>query len=174
MPDVIRGLSITPADLSDVESLYLLIHAAYRGEATSNTWSVESERARGERIGRRALVALVADKSKLLSTARFAGKVIGASLVETDGAAQCAISLLSVDPSFQGKGVGDKLLACAETAAATHFSASSVLIEVLSLQPRLIQYYRRRGYELTGKSRPYPPRLSGGAELLTLEKFSQG
>ncbi len=168
---MIRGLLITPADLSDVEPLYWLIQAAYRGEATSNTWSVESERAPGERIGRQALVALLSDESKLLSTAHFEGEVIGASLVETDGAELCAISLLSVDPKFQGRGVGDKLLASAETAAATHFSASLVLIEVLSLQPRLIQYYRRRGYELTGKGRPYPPRPSGGAELLTLEKF---
>lgn len=161
---------IRPAELSDLDVLQAVIQRAYRGRSASASWSHEGELPEGERIGRGDLETLLAAANSRLSVAEIAGRVIGSSLVVEVAPGQCEIRLISVDPSFQAKGVGDGLLRHAESLAVEAFAARHAVIEVLQHKSRLIAYYQRRGYRQTDGSRPYPHPLKVPATFLTFRK----
>lgn len=99
-------LIIRPAELSDLEALQAVIQRAYRGRSASASWSHEGELPEGERVSRGDLEALIGAPDARLSLAEVAGHIVGSSLVVAVAPGQCEIRLASVDPSFQGEGLG--------------------------------------------------------------------
>lgn len=161
---------IRPAGLSDLEALQAVIQRAYRGRSASASWSHEGELPEGERVSRGDLEALLAAPDARLSLAEVAGHIVGSSLVVAVAPGRCEIRLVSVDPSFQGEGLGGQLLGQAEALAVDAFAASHAVIEVLQHKSRLIAYYERRGYRRTDGSRPYSHPLKVPATFLTYRK----
>ena len=158
------------AELSDLEALQAVIQRAYRGRSASASWSHEGELPEGERVSRGDLEALLGAPGARLSLAEVAGHIVGSSLVVSVAPGLCEIRLVSVDPSFQGEGLGGQLLSQAETLAVETFAAHHAVIEVLQHKSRLIAYYERRGYRRTDASRPYPHPLKVPATFLTFRK----
>jgi len=163
-------LIIRPAELSDLEALQAVIQRAYRGRSASASWSHEGELPEGERVSRGDLEALIGAPDARLSLGEVAGQIVGSSLVVAVAPGQCEIRLASVDPSFQGEGLGGQLLSHAERLAVETFAASHAVIEVLQHKSRLIAYYERRGYRRTDRTRPYPHPLKVPATFLTYRK----
>ncbi len=64
--------------------------------------------------------------------------------------------MLTVRPDLQGAGVGRRLLDEAEQFARRRFAATTIEMTVIDLRTELIDWYRRRGYEPTGETRPFP------------------
>jgi ribosomal protein S18 acetylase RimI-like enzyme len=63
--------------------------------------------------------------------------------------------MLSIDPQRQDEGLGRTLLSKAES----HFKgqgAARVRITVIWLRHTLIEWYKRRGYRLTGERESFP------------------
>lgn len=65
------------------------------------------------------------------------------------------LGLLTVRPNLQKQHLGRTLLSTAE-AFAKERGASTISMTVVNARKRLIQWYERRGYALTGETRPFP------------------
>jgi len=70
--------------------------------------------------------------------------------------------MLAVEPSWQGRGLGRRMIAAAEEHCRTR-GCKHMDLAVLSLRPELLPFYRRMGYAETGTEefRPSVPLKSG-------------
>ena len=83
--------------------------------------------------------------------------------------------MLTVQPGMQAQGIGKKLLQAAEGYAKdNHFQ--SIVMTVISVRHELIEWYQKKGYRHTGKTKPFPsgdPRFGipkRELEFIVLEK----
>ncbi|RYD63447.1 MAG: GNAT family N-acetyltransferase [Verrucomicrobiaceae bacterium] len=58
-------------------------------------------------------------------------------------------------PALQGGGIGRLLLKEAEVYA-VNSGCTTVIMTVISVRIELIEWYKRNGYVLTGKTKPFP------------------
>lgn len=166
----INEIAVSRATLSELDAARALIQRAYRGEEAAASWSHEGELPSGERVSREFLARLIEDADSIFSLAVLDKQIVGTSLVERATRWGCKIGLLSVDPGLQGHGIGDHLLRRAEHDGACSLGARLSFVEVLGHKSALIDYYQRRGYRRTTRSRTYPRPLKLPAELLTYAK----
>jgi GNAT superfamily N-acetyltransferase len=90
-------------------------------------------------VGSPERIAEMLAHANLIITAREAGEIVGVSRSVTDFAYCCYCSDLAVDRSYQGRGIGRRLLAA--TQAALHPKAMLYLIAA----PKAISYYEHIG-----------------------------
>ena len=76
--------------------------------------------------------------------------------------------MLAVDPLYQGKGLGARLVLAAEDHCRER-GCTAMDITVLSLRPELLPFYHRLGYTETGKEEFHPSRgMRAGAECYSI------
>lgn len=141
---------------ADVEPLHALIERAYRGDSARAGWTHEADLLSGQRTDVEALKALLPDNRNCILVARRDETVFGCVLISKRDEGIALLGLLSVDPERQAAGVGRALIAAAEHHARTAFGCTSIEMTVIRQRPELIDYYVRRGYALTGETRPFP------------------
>jgi GNAT superfamily N-acetyltransferase len=178
---------ITPHHPSDLEAVVALVNAAYRGDGAKAGWTHESDYIDGQRTSLADLVAELASEPTptLLVARRQVGcEILACVMIErvtgADGALVGYIGMLTVKPDLQASGLGRVLLSAAEDFCAG-FGAARAQITVVSIRDTLIAWYERRGYRLTGETRPFPygderfgrPRVEGLA-FVVLEKPLSG
>lgn len=143
----------TPAD---IDILHALIEGAYRGDSARRGWTHEADLIGGQRTDPDALAEILADPDQRILLA-FAGDVLaGCVQVAKAGEGRGYLGMLSVDPARQAGGLGRRLIAEAEAAAAAIFGAQAIEMTVIRQRPELVAYYERRGYARTGEERPFP------------------
>jgi ribosomal protein S18 acetylase RimI-like enzyme len=147
---------IRAADARDMAALHQLIEAAYRGDSARRGWTHEADLLGGQRIDRPALTAILDDPQQRLLLATRGGAVIGCVNIAALAGNRAYLGLLAVDPAQQAGGIGRALMTAAETIAAAAFGARIIEMTVIRQRRELIAYYRRRGYELTSETRPFP------------------
>jgi len=76
--------------------------------------------------------------------------------VAKQGEGLAYLGLLTVDPRRQAGGLGRWLIAAAEAEAIDRFGATRMEMTVIRQRAELIAWYERRGYRLTGETRPFP------------------
>ncbi|MEO7254831.1 MAG: GNAT family N-acetyltransferase [Casimicrobium sp.] len=81
--------------------------------------------------------------------ARDGQRIIGSARGIRDGSA-CMIRGVSVEPSYQGEGIGSALLAAVEQA---HPDVESFDLTTNTLVPGNVAFYERRGYRITELTR---------------------
>ena len=146
-----------PATHDDLPVLHRLIESAYRGVEARRGWSHEADLLGGQRTDLAALSDQVEDPAQAILLARdHGGRIAGCVAISDRGGGTAYIGLVAVDPSRQAAGLGRRLLAEAERHAATKFAANRAEMTVISLRTELIAWYQRRGYALTGETRPFP------------------
>lgn len=133
------------------------MNAAYRGESSRKGWTTEADYIDGQRTD---VASLLADlKAKPLARVLIlqeGGQLIGAVWLEpVPGGRAWYLGMLTVDPDRQARGVGRRLLAGAETWVRAA-GGTRVRMTVVSIRDTLIAWYERRGYALTGETRPFP------------------
>jgi ribosomal protein S18 acetylase RimI-like enzyme len=64
--------------------------------------------------------------------------------------------MFAVSPLLQGGGIGHGLLAEAERIARAEYAATTMQMTVITQRQDLIAWYVRRGYVVTGESKPFP------------------
>jgi ribosomal protein S18 acetylase RimI-like enzyme len=133
----------------DAASLHDLICAAYR--PTRQRHGILRER-----ISRQRLDAVLRDPAHAILLAEGGEKAVGCVQVSRLDERSCLFELLCVAPERQRQGLGGRLLAEAEREAARRFGATRIAIEVISRNPELVGFYRRRGFVATGETRPFP------------------
>lgn len=163
------------AESRDVAPLHQLIESAYRGDSARRGWTHEADLLGGQRTDLAALATILDDPHQALL-------VLVASPATDSGVAACVVvadlgqglsylGMLAVDPARQAGGIGARLISAAEAHARRHFGARRIEMTVISHRAELIAYYQRRGYALTGETRPFPygDRRFGDPMVDTLE-----
>jgi len=145
-----------PAAPDDVPALHRLIESAYRGDSAKAGWTHEADLLGGQRTDEAELRDILADASRVLLLAEIDGVLTGCVQVDKQGEGLAYLGLLTVDPRRQAGGLGRWLIAAAEAEAIDRFGATRMEMTVIRQRAELIAWYERRGYRLTGETRPFP------------------
>ena len=145
-----------PAAPDDVPALRALIESAYRGDSAKAGWTHEADLLEGQRTDEAELRDILADASRLILLAEIDGALTGCVQVADQGRGLSYLGLLTVDPARQAGGLGRLLINAAEAEAAARFAATRMEMTVIRQRAELIAWYERRGYRLTGETRPFP------------------
>lgn len=168
---------ITYSNITDEKSipqLIALINGAYRGTGGKGRWTTEAHLIAGERIKAEHIRKMLDDPAVSIFGAFSKGRLVGciSTSVQDD---LVEFGTFAVEESQQGQGLGKRLLAYAERNA-SQLGKSLFQVTVVSRNERLLAFYQRRGYRLTGERVEYPSELGvgqpkeAGISLLVLRK----
>lgn len=154
---------LSEATQADASSICALVNSAYRGESSKKGWTTEADLLGGQRVDVDGLLEVISSphRSILLLKAQVTGQIAACvsldfSAEACDGRARaCYLGMLTVDPNLQEAGIGKRLMKDAENTARAR-GVEAILISVIQLRTELIDWYRRRGYQPLGKTKPFP------------------
>jgi len=144
------------AGAGDIPAIVELVDSAYRGEPSRAGWTTEADLLDGQRTDARAVAEIVASRGRVMLLAEADGELAGCCQLERRPHAEAYFGMFSVRPTAQRQGWGRQLLAEAERLARAEWGATTMVMTVLEPRRDLIGWYERRGYRLTGESRPFP------------------
>lgn len=143
------------ASIDDVAVLVQLVHDAYRSPAASG-WTTEADILGGQRADATMLAEVLDDPDATLVVASVDDEVVACGMLRHRPDDEVAsFGLFAVDPTRQGGGIGGRLLTHIEHLAA-EAGASRLRLEVIHTRHELLAWYRRRCYEPTGDTAPFP------------------
>jgi GNAT superfamily N-acetyltransferase len=146
------------ATLADLPQLHRLVEGAFRGGEARTGWTHEADLLEGERTNTETLTRLIEDPAQTVLLAAGEAGLTGCVLVTDKGNQLCSLGMLSVLPALQGAGLGRWLIERAEALAARSYGATRMEMTVIGARAELIAWYERRGYRLTGETRPFTMR----------------
>jgi N-acetylglutamate synthase-like GNAT family acetyltransferase len=138
-------MNIRQADMADADALEALINKAYE---------VENFFVTGNRIHSHEISAYLV--KGYFFVALIEQLIVGCIYLELKNK-RAYFGLLSVHPSYQGKGIGKELIFLAENFGRRHH-CSHMDMNVVNLREELPPFYRKLGYEVTGEQLPFAPR----------------
>lgn len=141
---------------ADVPLIQPLVHHAYRGERARQGWSHEADLLDAARIDEESLAEAVADPAQTILLAERYGVLIGCVQVTDQGGGLAYLGMLTVQADLQDLGLGRRLISAAEDLARTRYASAKMEMTVIIQRSELIAWYQRRGYVLTGETRPFP------------------
>jgi len=140
---------------NDIPTLASLINRSYRGDSSRAGWTTEADLLSGKRIDEAGLIQLLNDSDSLILIAHSEESILATIHAHRDNES-VHFGLFTVEPSFQGRGIGKELLAYAESEAICKWGVSTAIMEVITHRSELIAYYERRGYIRTGEMIAFP------------------
>ena len=149
------ALFIRPATPADIPAARTLIESAYRGDDARQGWTHEADLLGGQRIDEDGLARLIADPQEHLLLGFDGSRMVATVNVSNKDGPYAYLGLLSVDPRLQTGGHGRRMIAAAEDKA-REIGCRFIEMTVIRQRSELIAYYVRRGYHLTGETRPFP------------------
>lgn len=149
-------VTFRPATAADVPLIQPLVHHAYRGGRARVGWTHEADLLDAARIDEEALAESVGDAGQVILLAERDGVLIGCVHLTDKGDGLAYLGMLTVDATLQGGGLGSRLIDRAEAAARERFGTRRMEMTVIVQRVELIAWYQRRGYRLTGETRPFP------------------
>lgn len=149
--------SVRPAHTADAEAIAELLNLAYR---SGQGWTHEHHLVAGMRADALSVGQYIAggDGCYLIIRPEQLLACIHVAPFEEG----VIIGSFAVHPDHQGKGLGASLLSEAERYAKEVYAAAEFYMDVLAPRSELIAYYLRKGYQLTGESRPFPHEANAG------------
>jgi ribosomal protein S18 acetylase RimI-like enzyme len=151
-------MQITPARACDLPEVAALVNGAYRGEGAAAGWTTEAGYITGQRTDvalLRADLAAQPDAQLLIWRDEADGPVLGCVWLAPLGQGRFYLGMLAIRPDLQDRQLGRSLLRAAERRAAD-LGAEQIEMTVINIRDSLIAWYQRRGYRLTGETRPFP------------------
>jgi GNAT superfamily N-acetyltransferase len=141
---------------ADVDAVVALVESAYRGESGRRGWTTESDLLDGRRTDAELVAPLlVSPDDGLILLAIVDGNLRACCHIERhDDSAY--FGMFAVDPSWQGSGLGKRVLAEAERFARETWHCRAMHMAVIDLRSELIAWYERRGYRRTGEYKAFP------------------
>jgi GNAT superfamily N-acetyltransferase len=164
------SLMFCPARAADLAAAHALIESGYRGDSARRGWTHEADLLEGHRTNRASLEAILDQTDQVLLLALADGEIVGCVHLTATSATTAYFGMLTVDPRRQAGGLGKRLIAAAEQLAKARFGAATMELCVLSQRAELIAYYERRGYRLTGETRPFPVEMDPPFTLRVMSK----
>ncbi len=148
-------LLLRPATDADLPAIVTLMNAAYRGDDTAQPgWSTEAGYITGVRTTVSLLREEIAEGAQYLLT-KEQGTLKGCVSLQPVSTDRWYLGALTVSPTLQNAGFGRELLAASEDYALQR-GARTIEMTVVNVRGALIAWYQRRGYRLTGETRPFP------------------
>jgi ribosomal protein S18 acetylase RimI-like enzyme len=148
-------IHIQKASNSDAKDIASLVNSVYRGESAKKGWTNESDLIGGQRIDARGIEALISKPHSYIFVMYQGNALLGSvHLEKTQG--HCYLGMLSIDASKQGAGLGKRLMTYSENFARETLKCAKMQMTVIGQRLELIDYYKRRGYALTGEKKPFP------------------
>ncbi|MDR6844569.1 GNAT family N-acetyltransferase [Flavobacterium granuli] len=144
---------ITIATLEDVSTLEKLINSAYRGETSKKGWATEANLLEGKRITLDELEEIIKNKENTILKYTENNQIIGSVLLSNKGN-KLYLGMLSISPELQNRGLGKKLLQEAEVHALS-LGLPKIVMTVITIREKLIEWYKRHGYVDTGVREPF-------------------
>jgi len=153
--------TIREATLAEAPAITRVINRAYEVEAFFKI---------GDRTDEQE-IARYLKKDTFLVAESAPGQVGGTVRVSARGA-DGHFGMLSVEPAFQGNGLGRRLVEAAESWAIER-GCKRMWLEVVNLREELPPWYQKLGYEVTG-TQPWPEdsleRISRDAHFIIMSK----
>jgi len=151
-----------PAAESEFPAIVALVNSAYRGQGAQAGWTTEAGYIDGQRIDLDSLrqdLAEAPDAVLLTLRDETDGPLLGCVWIEPDAEVPEGdawyLGMLTIRPDQQDRQLGRALLAHGEAYAQAR-GAARVRLTVVHLRDTLIAWYQRRGYALTGETKPFP------------------
>ncbi|TQW02320.1 Acyl-CoA N-acyltransferase [Cordyceps javanica] len=152
-------LSFQTATLSHVAALRALVVSAFRGPSSREGWTTEADLFTDERISEAGLVAKIqrpASKVVMVLDDQ-SGTLLGCAEIVGGGQGPVAqIGMVAVAPRSQGRGIGKALMAHLEQIGRAEYQAESMELYVIWTRNELIDFYIRRGFSRTKRTKPFP------------------
>ncbi len=145
---------IDPASEKDIPVLNILINSAYRGEGSKQGWTTEADLLGGIRTDEASLKELMQQPNAVILKYEEENKILGCVYLKQEDN-KIYLGMLTVAPQLQNKGIGKILLAAAEEEARKR-NCIAIFMSVISIRTELINWYKKRGYYDTGKTKPFP------------------
>lgn len=155
-------LVFRPATRADTDALVALVESAYRGDASRAGWTTEADLLDGRRTGADDIHACLDRERSLVLIAERPAAAAGspaellacAHIAEEDGAGY--FGMFSVRPDLQGGGIGKRVIDEAERVVRDDWGLPALRMSVIDVREELIAFYQRRGYQRTGRLKPFP------------------
>lgn len=144
---------ITPASAEDVPVLNKLVNSAYRGESSRKGWATEADLIDGTRIDEAAMLDLIHDKNTTILKYVENNEIFGCVELRIENES-LYLGMLTVNPDLQAKGIGKILMHAGEDFGRKN-NCKKVKMSVVSVRDKLIAWYERHGYSLTGERKPF-------------------
>lgn len=169
-------LAFRIADKNDAPAITVLVNSAYRGDSSRAGWTTEADLLTGVRVNPEDVRELIETEDSLILLCLRDGNIIGSvNLLKTEDAAY--LGMFAVNPELQGGGIGKQFMQAAEDLVKQRWHAKKMWMTVITTRHELIAYYERRGYQRTGRIKPFPAevpdecRLVKDIEMEELEKL---
>jgi ribosomal protein S18 acetylase RimI-like enzyme len=149
---------LEPAVETDYAEVIDLVNVAFRGTGPVSSWNIETGIIDGQRINDSLLredLARNPDAHFLLHRDLNDRSLLGTVLLDPSAEGVWYLGLLTVRPSLQNQHLGRALLTAAEEFAKAR-GAHCIRMTVVNVRGTLIAWYQRRGYTLTGETKPFP------------------
>ncbi|KAJ7095202.1 acyl-CoA N-acyltransferase [Mycena belliarum] len=153
--------TVRVAEATDAPTLVSLVRRAYQGE---RGWTTAAALLNDERMNEAQMLKKIEDPETTVHVAMDGSRIVGCcELVRLENG-KVHFGTFAVEPELQAAGVGRYILTQTEIAAAK-MGVTCVEMTVIAQRPELIAWYQRRGYALTGETRPFPfhTLINGGA-----------
>ncbi len=135
----------------------------------NDAFKVEAAFVDGDRTSGNEVLALLSSPSNVFYLAHDGTALVGCIYAEPVAVDRGYIGLLAVEPSFQGGGIGQRLLAHAEDYL-RHLGCAVAEITVVDQRTDLFPYYVARGYQRTGAVLPFPRESKQPCALVVMAK----
>lgn len=170
-----QELQMHHALATDIPELVLLINSAYRGETSKQGWTTEADLIEGDRMNINSLTGMMEEPDVIVrKCVANNSRIVGCVCLELRHD-ELYISLLTVSPEIQAKGIGKLIMHDAENLARKR-KLPNLALEVISVRKELMAYYIRLGFRLTGEKFEFPTDNKFGSrplqklELVELKK----
>ncbi len=161
-----QNLFFRKAAIGDANAIVAIVNAAYRGEASRKGWTTEADLLDGSRTDFADVVVLLEAPDSLILLAEMGGHTghTGTAIMgsvhlertEEDAEIAAFLGMFAINPEYQANGLGKQMMQAAEARVQREWGARRMLMDVISVRHELIAFYERRGYQLTGKTKPFP------------------
>jgi len=148
-------LNITPLEIENIPELTRLINSAYRGESSKKGWTTEADLLGGLRTNETSLLELFQKPGATVLIAKDEQGQLAGCVYLQQQTNQLYLGMLTVAPDIQAKGIGAQLLLAAENYA-FELNCDSIIMTVIDVRHELIEWYKRKGYQSTGETKPFP------------------
>lgn len=145
-----KDVTLKIAVETDAERISALVNSVYRGENSKKGWTTEAGFLEGIRITTEKVKEIIRRGSDIIILAYLNEVFIGCVHLENKGN-YSMLGMLSVDVDFQDKGAGKILISKCERYTKDVYGCREIRMKVISRRIELIEYYKRRGYVLTGE-----------------------
>ncbi|KAM3429365.1 hypothetical protein NHJ13734_008212 [Beauveria thailandica] len=153
---VVSGLSFCTATLSDAAAVRALVVSAFRGDSSREGWTTEADLFTDERVSEAGVIEKIkrAD-SQVVMVLDESDILLGCAELVRQGAV-VQLGMVAVAPKKQGQGIGKLLIRHLEEITIREYKVETMELYVIWTREDVINFYVRRGFVKTERTKPFP------------------